>query len=78
MEEEVAEHVKKGRFSKPVVAFIAGRTARPGKKMGHAGAIISMGKGSVASKERALREAGVLVAAMPSEVGSLIQGLNLN
>lgn len=78
MEEEVAEHIRKGLFSKPVVAFIAGRTAPPGKRMGHAGAIISMGKGSVASKEKALKEAGVLVASKPSEVGCLIQGLNLN
>lgn len=69
MEEEVAEAIKAGVFTKPLVAFIAGRHAPEGKKMGHAGAIVSGGKGSVAGKARALRTAGALVADKPSQVG---------
>jgi succinyl-CoA synthetase alpha subunit len=73
MEEEVAEAIEARIFTKPMVAFIAGRTAPPGKRMGHAGAIVSGGKGSVAGKIKALEKAGVLVADRPSAVGSLMQ-----
>jgi len=55
------------------VAYIAGRTAPPGKRMGHAGAIISMGVGDAASKMRALREAGAEVAEFPSQIPELLK-----
>ena len=73
MEEEVAEFVKGVGFAKPVVAYIAGRTAPKGKRMGHAGAIISRGKGTVEGKRQALESAGIPVAATPAEVGSLLR-----
>jgi len=71
-EEEAAQYVKT-KMTKPVVASIAGQTAPPGKRMGHAGAIISGGKGTAAEKMRALGEAGIPVAMIPSEVGPLIK-----
>ena len=72
MEEEVAEAVKTRRFTKPLVAFLSGRTAPAGTRMGHAGAIITGGKGSVADKTRVLESAGALVARRPREVGTLL------
>jgi len=75
MEEEVAIAIKNKILTKPLVAFIAGRTAPSGRKMGHAGAIITAGKGTVAGKTQALLEAGALVAKRPSEVGLLLQEL---
>ncbi|NOZ87246.1 MAG: succinate--CoA ligase subunit alpha [Deltaproteobacteria bacterium] len=68
-EEEAAEFIKAGGFTKPVAAFIAGRTAPPGKRMGHAGAIISGGKGTAEAKVRALKEAAVEVADSPALIG---------
>ncbi len=68
-EEEAAEWIK-ANFKKPVVAFIAGRTAPPGKRMGHAGAIISGGQGTAESKMAALRAAGIFVA---EDLGTLGQ-----
>jgi succinyl-CoA synthetase alpha subunit len=71
-EEEAALYVKI-KMTKPVVAFIAGQTAPPGKRMGHAGAIISGGKGTAEEKMRALGAAGIPVAMTPSEVAPLIK-----
>ena len=70
-EEEAAEFVA-GRMSKPVVAYVAGVTAPPGKKMGHAGAIVSGGKGGAAAKMEALAEAGARVGRNPTEAGDLM------
>jgi succinyl-CoA synthetase alpha subunit len=67
-EEEAALWIREN-MKKPVAAFIAGRTAPPGKRMGHAGAIISGGKGKAEDKIRTLRECGVVVAASPAEMG---------
>lgn len=67
-EEEAAEYVK-AHFSKPVVAFIAGQTAPPGRRMGHAGAIISGGKGTAKEKMEALQAAGIHVVPTPAEIG---------
>ena len=70
-EEEAAAFVK-DHVSKPVAAFIAGRTAPPGKRMGHAGAIISGGKGTAAEKMAALRDAGIEVAESPADMGDAV------
>ncbi len=67
-EETAAEHIKQ-HVSKPVVAFIAGQTAPPGKRMGHAGAIISGGEGTAQSKIAALKEAGIAVSDSPAKIG---------
>lgn len=71
-EEMAAEYVKKN-VTKPVAAFIAGQTAPPGKRMGHAGAIISGGTGSAADKIAALKAAGIEVAATPADLGVAVQ-----
>jgi succinyl-CoA synthetase alpha subunit len=70
-EEEAAEFMKQ-QMKKPVVAYIAGLTAPPGKKMGHAGAIISGSKGTAAAKIEALEGAGSLIARNPTEIGSIM------
>ena len=70
-EEEAAQFIRKS-MNKPVVAYIAGRTAPPGKRMGHAGAIIEMGVGTYESKARALRDAGVQIAKSAREVAELL------
>jgi succinyl-CoA synthetase alpha subunit len=68
--EETAAAYAKEHFKKPVVAFIAGQTAPPGRRMGHAGAIISGGKGTAAEKMAALQEAGITVCKSPAEIGA--------
>lgn len=71
-EEEAAEWIK-ANFKKKVIAYIAGVTAPPGKKMGHAGAIVLKGKGTAAGKMKALTDAGALVAQNPTEIGGLVK-----
>ena len=73
-EEQAAAWIKEN-FKKPVAGFIAGRTAPPGKRMGHAGAIISGGKGTADAKIEALEDAGVKVAPTPSDMGTTLQSL---
>ncbi len=73
MEERAAKMIEEGKFTKPVVAFIAGRTAPPGKRMGHAGAIIMMGTGTYQGKVEALRKAGVKVAETPFQIPDLVK-----
>jgi len=72
LEELAAESISKKGYPKPVVAFVAGRTAPPGKRMGHAGAIIMGKAGTAQSKIEAFREAGVAVAEKPSDVARLL------
>ncbi|MCB2199855.1 succinate--CoA ligase subunit alpha [bacterium] len=71
-EEAAAEYIK-ANFKKPVVSFIAGATAPPGRRMGHAGAIISGGKGTAAEKMAALEDAGIRVSKTPAEIGKLMK-----
>jgi succinyl-CoA synthetase alpha subunit len=71
-EEDAAEYINE-HINKPVFAFIAGRTAPPGKRMGHAGAIIARGKGTAASKIKAFEKAGVKLAKFPTDIADLVE-----
>lgn len=77
-EEQAAAFVKSGAFTKPIAAFIAGQTAPPGKRMGHAGAIISGGSGKASDKIAALENAGILVAKSPADMGVTLQAAMAN
>jgi succinyl-CoA synthetase alpha subunit len=70
-EEEAAEYIRR-EFKKPVAGFIGGATAPEGKRMGHAGAIISGGKGTAEEKFQALQSAGVKIARSPADLGSTL------
>lgn len=76
-EEEAAEFIKQ-HVKKPVVAFIAGRTAPPGRRMGHAGAIVSGGKGTAQDKMKALSEAGITVCESPAVIGETMKSMLVN
>jgi len=71
-EEEAAEYIKR-EFPKPVISFIAGQTAPPGRRMGHAGAIIAGGKGTAKEKMDALSKAGVYVVESPADIGTIVK-----
>ena len=76
-EEEASEFLKKSKIKKPMVGFIAGLTAPPGRRMGHAGAIISGGKGGAADKIEIMKSAGITISKSPADIGkTLYQKLN--
>ena len=71
-EEEAADFIKHSKIKKPIVGFIAGKTAPPGRRMGHAGAIISGGKGSAEDKIEKMRSCGITIAESPAEIGKTL------
>jgi len=71
-EEEAAEFIKSSKIKKPIVGFIAGITAPPGRRMGHAGAIISGGKGNAGDKIEKMKSCGILIAESPAQIGQTL------
>ncbi len=71
-EEEAAEFIKSSKTKKPIVGFIAGKTAPPGRRMGHAGAIISGGKGGAEDKIEKMKSSGIFIAESPAEIGKTL------
>jgi len=71
-EEEAAEFVKSNKIKKPIIGFIAGKTAPPGRRMGHAGAIISGGKGGAGDKIEKMKSCGIMIAESPAEMGKTV------
>jgi len=74
-EEQAAAMKAEGRFTKPMAAFIAGQTAPPGKRMGHAGAIISGGKGTAQEKLEVMAACGIKVTRNPAEMGRTLKSI---
>ena len=74
-EEEAAEYIASTSFDKPVVGFIAGRTAPPGRRMGHAGAIVAGGKGTAEEKMKSMTAAGIHVCESPADIGATVEDL---
>ena len=71
-EEDAAEFIKNSKIKKPTVGFVAGLTAPPGRRMGHAGAIISGGKGGAEDKIEKMKSAGITIAKSPADIGKTL------
>ena len=71
-EEEASDYIKKSKIKKPIVGFIAGLTAPPGRRMGHAGAIISGGKGGAGDKIETMKSAGITISNSPADIGKTL------
>jgi succinyl-CoA synthetase alpha subunit len=72
-EEEAAQYIVESRYPKPVIGFVAGKTAPPGRRMGHAGAIVSGGKGTAEEKQKVMEKAGMAVCPSPDAIGKTVQ-----